>query len=128
MKVLGQIQSAKAVVEVEQDVADQLRKANIPLESINSIIWSHHHMDHTGDPSLFPPSTELLVGPGFKLDKATAPGYPKNMDALVTDDAFIGRDLVELDFRSAIDIGGFLALDFFQDGSLYLLRSNGHSK
>ncbi|PYH47032.1 MBL fold metallo-hydrolase [Aspergillus saccharolyticus JOP 1030-1] len=125
--ILDQIKSAKAVVEIEHDVADQLRKANIPLHSINSIIWSHHHMDHTGDPSIFPPSTELLVGPGFQLDKATTPGYPDNMDAVVTNDAFIGRNLVEVDFSGAIDLGGFPAVDFFQDGSLYLLRSNGHT-
>ncbi|KAJ1709910.1 hypothetical protein NYO67_7942 [Aspergillus flavus] len=125
--ILGQIESARAVVKIEQDVADQLSKAKIPLESINAIIWSHHHMDHTGDPSLFPPSTELVVGPGFKLDKTTSLGYPMNADALVNDDAFLGRNLVELDFSGAVNIGGFLAIDFFQDGSLYLLRSNGHT-
>ncbi|GMG35316.1 unnamed protein product [Aspergillus oryzae] len=128
LKVLGQIESARAVVKIEQDVADQLSKAKIPLESINTIIWSHHHMDHTGDPSLFPPSTELVVGPGFKLDKTTSLGYPMNADALVNDDAFLGRNLVELDFSGAVNIGGFLAIDLFQDGSLYLLRSNGHSE
>ncbi|KAE8401215.1 hypothetical protein BDV37DRAFT_296346 [Aspergillus pseudonomiae] len=111
----SQIESAKAVVKIEQDVADQLSKAQIPLESINTIIWSHHHMDHTGDPSLFPPSTELVVGPGFQLDKTTSLGYPMNADALVNDDAFLGRNLVELDFSGAVNIGGFLAIDFFQD-------------
>lgn len=68
------------------------------------------------------------MGPGFKSHSRTFPGYPSNADSLVTDDAFIGRDLVELDFTDSIEIGGFLAIDFFEDGSLYLLRSNGHSK
>jgi hypothetical protein len=38
-KVLNQIELAQAVVEIEHDVADQLRKANVSLESINAIIW-----------------------------------------------------------------------------------------
>ena len=35
------------------------------------------HWDHVGDPSRFPPSTELVVGPGFK--KAFVPGAPTNV-------------------------------------------------
>lgn len=31
-------------------------------------------MDHSGDPSTFPGSTALVVGPGFK--EALLPGYP----------------------------------------------------
>ncbi|KAJ5355048.1 metallo-beta-lactamase superfamily protein [Penicillium cataractarum] len=127
LRVLNQIESAKAIMDIEQDVADQLHNASVPLESINAIIWSHHHIDHTGDPSLFPSSTDLVVGPGFKRDTTTFPGYPTNTDALVTDDAFFGRRLVELDFSDAVTIGGFLAIDFFQDGSLYLLKSSGHT-
>lgn len=116
-----------AIVDVEKDVADQLTEANVPLESINSIIWSHHHLDHIGDPSLFPKSTSLIVGPGFKTDKTTFPGYPTNPDALVGESAFEGRELVELDFSSGLDIGGFPSIDYFDDGSFYLLKSPGHS-
>jgi hypothetical protein len=85
-------------------------------------------MDHTGDPSLFPKSTSLIVGPGFKSNTQTYPGFPKNPDAVVCQDAFEGRDLIELDFSSGLEIGGFKAVDFFGDGSLYLLQASGHSK
>lgn len=53
--VLDQIEQSKAATfEIQNDIADQLTASNIPLNSINAIIWSHHHLDHTGDPSLFP--------------------------------------------------------------------------
>lgn len=126
--VLKHVEAAKAIVDIEHDVADQLKAASISLESINSIVWSHHHIDHTGDPSLFPKSTSLVVGPGFKAEKTTFPGYPLNPDAVVCQDAFEGRELIELDFSSGLKIGGFDALDFFGDGSFYLLHAPGHSK
>ena len=126
--VSGQIKAAGAIIDVEKEVADQLTEAKVPLESINFIIWSHHHLDHIGDPSLFPKSTSLVVGPGFKSEKTTFPGYPKDPDAVVHGDAFEGREVVELDFSTGLDIGGFPSIDFFGDGSFYLLKSPGHSQ
>ncbi|KAL3452560.1 metallo-beta-lactamase superfamily protein [Aspergillus insuetus] len=126
--VLNQIASVNGELTIEKDVADHLREANVPLESIDGIIWSHHHMDHVGDPSLFPPSTSLIVGPGFKSNKMTFPGYPKNPDAIVSDDAYQGRDIIELDFSTTpLGIGGFPALDYFGDGSFFLLYTKGHT-
>ncbi|OKL55377.1 hypothetical protein UA08_09384 [Talaromyces atroroseus] len=126
--ILNQIESTpEVIVDISKDVADQLHDGGIALESINAIIWSHHHVDHTGDPSLFPRSTSLIVGPGFKSNKATYPGYPKNQNALVADDAFHGRELIELDFSTASSIGRFPAIDYFNDGSFYILQSLGHT-
>jgi len=100
----------------------------VPLSSIDSIIWSHHHLDHMGDPSLFPSSTSLIVGPGFKTNPATYPGYPKNPDAITIQDAFEGRQLIELDFsESQLKVCGLRAIDWFDDGSFYILEALGHT-
>lgn len=93
---------------------------------IEAVIWSHHHFDHIGDPSTFPASTTLVVGPG--VPKLCWPGYPTNPDAMVLDADIAGRAVHEIDFASnPLRIGGFDAFDYFGDGSFYLLDSPGHS-
>ena len=107
-----------------QDIPETLKCHGIDLSAINSIIWSHSHVDHTGDPSVFPPSTELVVGPGFQ----GRPGFPTNPDAFVLDSAFQGRAVREIDFSTTtVVIGGFRAYDFLGDGSFWLLEAPGHT-
>ncbi|KAG9074304.1 hypothetical protein FRC06_010784, partial [Ceratobasidium sp. 370] len=114
-------------VTVPKNVSDILTEHGVSLESINSIIWSHYHWDHTGDPSLFPPTTSLTVGPGFT--KSKTPGYPTNPNALILESAYKGRELVEISFEDgpSLFLGRFRALDYFGDGSFYLLDSPGHA-
>lgn len=52
----------------------------------NSLLWSHWHWDHIGDPSRFPPSTDLIVGPGFKA--ALLPAFPTRRDSPVRESDF----------------------------------------
>lgn len=114
-------------VKVEKDVPEILTENAIPLASINSIIWSHWHWDHTGDPSLFPLTTSLTVGPGFK--KAKTPGYPTNPNSSILESAYKDRELVEISFNQVpeLGLGQFRAFDYFGDGSFYLLDSPGHA-
>jgi hypothetical protein len=49
-------------------------------------VGSHWHWDHIGDPSRFPSSTELIVGPGFKAE--FLPGYPARPDAPIRESDF----------------------------------------
>ncbi|KAI9436214.1 beta-lactamase-like protein [Lactarius indigo] len=129
--LLTRAQKVNATFEVLADVSEILTSASVPLASIDSIIWSHHHAEHTGDPSLFPPTTSLIVGPGFKSNPSTYPGFPTNPDAHVPQSAFQDRDLIELDFNnnnsSTLKIGGLRAIDWFADGSLYILEAPGHA-
>lgn len=117
-------------INVEKDVRTILQENGVDVDggAIESIIWSHHHWDHTGDPSTFPHSTELVVGPGFK--DAHLPGYPTRKEATLMDTDFVGRDLREISFngeRGGFKIGRFNAFDYFGDGSFYLLDTPGHT-
>jgi glyoxylase-like metal-dependent hydrolase (beta-lactamase superfamily II) len=113
--------------KLEKDVAEILQENGETLESVKAIIWSHFHWDHTGDPSKFPTSTQLVVGPGFK--ETYLPGYPDDPDGKVMSDAFKGRELKEIVFSDdgKLEIAGYPAFDYFGDGSFYLLDTPGHT-
>ena len=38
-----------------------------------------------------------------------------------------GREVIEVEFNTDLEIGDFRAIDFFKDGSLYLLQAAGHT-
>lgn len=85
---------------------------------------SHSHFDHTGDPTTFPASTELVVGPGFT--EKWWPGFPTKPDAQVREEDMAGRKVREIGFDGELKAGPFPAYDFFGDGSFYLLDTPGH--
>ncbi|KAK3301788.1 beta-lactamase-like protein [Chaetomium strumarium] len=114
------------IATVEKDVAQILQESGrVALHEIDSIIWSHYHADHAGDPSTFPSTVELVVGPGFK--RAFLPGYPANPQGVILESDYVGRPLREIDFTNGLRIGEFQAFDFFGDGSFYLLDAPGHA-
>jgi len=104
---------------VQKDVPTILEEGGVSLGSIKAVIWSHSHFDHIGDMSIFPPTTELIVGPGTDTKV-----FPEG--SLVEGD-IAGRTVTELSFEtSTLTIGGFQAIDYFADGSLYILNVPGH--
>ncbi|KAK5167049.1 uncharacterized protein LTR77_007778 [Saxophila tyrrhenica] len=113
-------------LEIEDDVAGILKRNGVKLEDVEGVVWSHWHFDHTGDPSTFPASTKLIVGPGFK--EVFTPGYPADPEGRCLETDFAGRELQEIDFGgSDITIGRFNAFDYFGDGSFYILDAPGHT-
>ncbi|CAI6340833.1 unnamed protein product [Periconia digitata] len=78
--------------------------------------------------SIFPPSTNLVVGPGFK--DRYVPGYPTNATGEVPESAWTGRTLREISRQefegSGVRVGELSAWDYFGDGSFYLVATPGH--
>ena len=96
------------------------------MADISTIVWSHWHIDHIGDASLFGSNVKLVVGPGFKDN--FLPPYPPNIDAMILKSDIEGRELEELNFtKDVLRIGRFNAIDYFGDGSFYFLDAPGHS-
>ncbi|KAH8916347.1 Metallo-hydrolase/oxidoreductase [Atractiella rhizophila] len=108
--------------EAGASLITQLSSMGVSLDSIETVVWSHFHLDHIGDTSLFPPSTSLLVGPNAL--KEIQPGFPKQPTSQVLDKDTAGRKVTEVQFDG--EIAGFRSHDYFGDGSLYLLDTPGH--
>ncbi|KAJ7275056.1 hypothetical protein C8J57DRAFT_1714764 [Mycena rebaudengoi] len=115
--------SGKAAIPVDKDIVEQLTAGNISLDTIEAVIWSHIHFDHTGDMSKFLPTTTLVFGQGTVRDP-----YTVNPKSTLLESDIAGRRLVELNFdKSDLTIGGMKAHDYFGDGSFYLLDAPGHA-
>lgn len=119
--------NSKFKLEVPTDVPEILVANGVELESIEAIVWSHNHWDHTGNPVLFPSDTSLVVGPGFKAKYPKA--FPSIPDSPVDERAWEGRELREISFeKSDLKVGRFRAFDYFGNGSFYLLDTPGHQQ
>ncbi|CAG9996110.1 unnamed protein product [Clonostachys byssicola] len=125
--IVKYLPTTKYNIEVVGNVADILEQNGVSLDEIEAVIWSHWHWDHIGDPSTFPPKTDLVVGPGFK--EAMLPGAPENPESPIQEKDYAGRNLREISFEGpqSLKIGQFPAFDYFGDGSFYLLDSPGHA-
>ncbi|KAJ7696460.1 beta-lactamase-like protein [Mycena rosella] len=109
-------------VEGSKDITDLLQDGGIPLTSIDTVIWSHAHFDHIGDMSKFPNTTGLIIGPG--TNTSTFPGSPNG--TLQASD-FAGHNVTELNFSTTnLSFSSLKAIDYFGDGSFYLLNTPGH--
>ena len=125
--LLGHFKNGGHEFDIQKNVRDILDEHGVDAAGIEAVVWSHWHFDHTGDPSTFPASTALIVGPGFK--DAFLPGYPADPKSPLLETDFAGREVREVGFDGpdAAQIGRFRAHDYFGDGSFYLLDAPGHA-
>ena len=112
-------------IKVDKSLRDILSEGGTDVKKIEAAIVSHHHYDHMGDPATFPRTMDLVVGPGFS--ELFLPGYPTAQASPVLEDAFAGRTVRELTFEGDLVVAGYRAIDYFGDGSLYVLDTPGHA-
>ncbi|KAJ7890469.1 beta-lactamase-like protein [Mycena olivaceomarginata] len=121
--VAGFFTSGMAKVEQVKDITELLQDGGIPLATIDTVIWSHTHFDHIGDLSKFPNTTGLVIG--SETDTST---YPEFANASLQASDLAGRDVKKIDFSTANHtFSGLKAVDYFGDGSFYLLNTPGHT-
>ncbi|KAJ7654512.1 beta-lactamase-like protein [Mycena polygramma] len=120
--VEGLFTSGAVEVEIPKDIPELLQEGGISLASIDTVFWSHTHFDHIGDMSKFPNTTGIVIG--SEADTAT---YPESPNATLQSSDFAGHQVTKLDFATAnLTFSGIKAIDYFGDGSFYLLNTPGH--
>ncbi|KAH7131713.1 fungal-specific transcription factor domain-containing protein [Dactylonectria estremocensis] len=112
-------------IKVEKSLVEILLEGEVDVSNIKAAIISHHHYDHMGDPTTFPSTMALIVGPGFSEN--FLPGYPAKKESPAFEAAFSGRTVREVSFSAGLVVAGYLAVDYFADGSLYILETPGHA-
>lgn len=111
--------------KVQMEVPDILRAGGVNVDKLKALILSHWHFDHCGNISRLHPSTDLIVGPGFKA--AFEPGFPQKATSVFYEEDFQGRNVIEPSFSDGLLLGRYQAHDYFSDGSLYILNVPGHT-
>lgn len=106
----------------EASLKEILARQPTPLAGV---LFTHLHLDHVlGLPDV-PAGTRLYTGPG-----ETAPTSMQNAFLRGTYDGLLTghQPLTELDVSAGITIGGVTrAIDFFGDGSLWVISAPGHT-
>jgi glyoxylase-like metal-dependent hydrolase (beta-lactamase superfamily II) len=119
------------------DTRASLTDAGIdPKKDIDYVILSHSHWDHIGTPSDYP-NSQFVVGPGtLHMYKYGAPHYPSEMfekEPLPLERTLELTPTSELSDQNTFStrqwqpLANFPhAIDFFDDGSVYIIDTPGH--
>lgn len=113
-------------VDVPQDVIDSLEKGGLTPADVDHVCISHIHFDHIGCPHTFTNAT-IIVGADTR--KLLTPGYPADPESFFHSDVLPeGRTrFIAPNDPGTKSIGPFTnALDYYGDGSLYIVHTPGH--
>lgn len=107
----------------QPDLRAALAQGGLAPDAIQHVIISHIHYDHTGDPSLLPAATFHLGGDAQPEIARLAPHFHDTIFAIATPP----ERTRYLDTAAWPPLGPFPhALDFFGDGSVYVVNAAGH--
>lgn len=108
------------------DIPAALERGGVSRADIKYIALSHIHFDHTGDPTAFPNATYVLGGGARKLIEEQGPDFHGTLYSI---DVPLERTtfLHTTEGQKWTPLGPFpRAVDFFGDGSLYVVDAPGH--
>ncbi|KAJ7637492.1 hypothetical protein B0H17DRAFT_1023511 [Mycena rosella] len=116
--VAASFASGAFILNQSKDITELLQDGGVPLKSID--IRSKSESDNVaGDMAKFPNTTKLVIGAGTNI--STFPEFPNS--SLQASD-FAGHNLTEINFAATnLTFAGLKAIDYFGDGSFYLLNT-----
>lgn len=96
------------------------------VSSVNTVMLSHLHFDHIGDFSKFQPSTALYLGPF--TDKPSTSDLAGSLQ--IDETELLNHDIEfmnEVPEERWLNLGCFEGVDYWDDGSFYVLSTPGVS-
>ncbi|KAI5812798.1 beta-lactamase-like protein [Pyronema omphalodes] len=110
------------------DVIESLASLGLTPKDITTIMLSHIHWDHIGNPSQFPAPSQFVVGPGslalLETGGGTTGSHSHFEPGLLPADRT--SELTEFPEDIEIENDTLKAKDWFGDGSLYVIDAPGH--
>ena len=137
-KVLQDHLANRKPVDTEPDVVATLAEGGLGVSDIDYVIFSHVHYDHVGLPKDFTdPKTRFIIGPGAHDLLSGKTQHDLGSHMVFESDLLPAERTIELPFPDSTNSGSSEyswapldsfphAIDFFKDGSVYIVNAPGH--